>query len=366
MPPYAVHGPRPARCETPPSSAAAAATLAAAAAANQAVVIRGAGTRDALGGVLRRADVELSTRGLNRVLEYHPADLTITVAAGLPLADLQAILGEHDQFLPLDPPEGGTVGGILAAAAAGPRRHAYGTPRDLVLGLEVALTSGDVIKMGGRTVKNVAGYDLAKLFIGSLGTLGLITAATLRVRPRPEASATVAWDFPDLARAVALVHDILDSDLLPAALVLVGTHLTILLEESAAAVADQEERLRRRAAQYGGAAAAPRPHPSGPVCLHGALPIAAALAFLATVSCPFVAYAGTGVFRLFPPADPDLIRDLRAQAENLSGHLTVATAPAELKAAVPVWGDIGPSLAIMRQLKASFDPQGILAPGRFL
>lgn len=136
-------------------------------------------------------EIVLSTARLNRLLEHEPGDLTAIVEAGIRLSDLQAVLAPHGQMLALDPPGDPTIGACLAGDLSGPRRHRYGAMRDLVIGVTVVLADGTVASSGGKVVKNVAGYDLGKLFSGSRGRLGLIARVALRLHPRPAAEATV-------------------------------------------------------------------------------------------------------------------------------------------------------------------------------
>jgi glycolate oxidase FAD binding subunit len=142
-------------------------------------------------------DVVLSTRGLTRVLEHEPGDLTAIVEAGIRLSELQARLEPHGQMLALDPPGDPTIGACLAGDLSGPRRHRYGAARDLVIGVTVVLADGTIASSGGRVVKNVAGYVLGKLFCGSRGRLGLIARVALRLHPRPAAQATVVAETGD-------------------------------------------------------------------------------------------------------------------------------------------------------------------------
>jgi len=146
-------------------------------------------------------DVVLSTARLNRVLEHEPGDLTAIVEAGLPLSELQAALEPHGQMLALDPPGDPTIGACLAADLSGPRRHRYGAMRDLVIGVTVVLADGTIASSGGKVVKNVAGYDLGKLFSGSRGRLGLVARLALRLHPKPAASATVVVETDDTRAA---------------------------------------------------------------------------------------------------------------------------------------------------------------------
>src|SRR5438105_1124843 len=182
------------------------------------VIPWGGGTAMALGNPPRQVDVVLATARLNRVLDHDAANLTVTVESGISLAALQNLLAEEGQFVPFDPPfpERSTIGGIVAANLNGPRRSCYGSVRDLVIGMKVALISGEQIKAGGKVVKNVAGYDMCKLFVAALGTLGAIVDATLGLAPVPESAATVIRSGPS-PHARQFVHDPSRSLLSPAA-----------------------------------------------------------------------------------------------------------------------------------------------------
>ena len=156
-----------------------------------------------VGGVPKRYQQALCTTALSTVVDYQPTDMTITVGAGLDLAQLQAILGENGQWLPLDPPcpERATVGGVIAANLNGPARFSQGTVRDFLIGIKVVRADGTLIKGGGQVVKNVAGYDLPKLYCGSFGTLGVIVEATFMIRPRPEAQTTLVLAFSSAGKS---------------------------------------------------------------------------------------------------------------------------------------------------------------------
>jgi FAD/FMN-containing dehydrogenase len=184
-------------------------------------------------------DVVLSTRRLDRVLEYEPGDLTVIVEAGIRLSELQARLAPHGQMLALDPPGDPSVGACLAADLSGPRRHRYGAMRDLVIGVTVVLADGTVASSGGKVVKNVAGYDLGKVFSGSRGRMGLIARVALRLHTRPAAEATVVADTDDPR---ALWGELLRSQLVPSAVdFLPPRRLALLFEGSEAVVAGQVE-----------------------------------------------------------------------------------------------------------------------------
>ncbi len=195
----AVGGVRPAAVAWPASTGEVAALLRAAAGLGLAVVARGTSTRLHWGNPPERCDLVIDTTGMDEVIEHAAGDLVATVQAGVRLDRLAAVLAAAGQRLALDPPGGGTVGGVLATGAAGPLRLRYGTPRDLLIGITVVRADGTVAKSGGKVVKNVAGYDLGKLFAGSRGTLGLITQATFRLHPIP---AEIAYVTAECTAAV--------------------------------------------------------------------------------------------------------------------------------------------------------------------
>nr|MDQ6936578.1 FAD-binding oxidoreductase [Actinomycetota bacterium] len=170
----------------------------------------GNGTKAGWGGALDPIDLTVSTGGLQQVIRHNPADMTAAVQAGMPLTRLQSVLAEHGQWLALDPPSaagGATLGGLLATGDAGPRRLRYGSLRDLAIGATLVLADGTVVHSGSHVIKNVAGYDLTKLFHGSLGSLGLIAEVIVRLHPLPPTSATVLARC-SLAEATAAVPEL--------------------------------------------------------------------------------------------------------------------------------------------------------------
>jgi glycolate oxidase FAD binding subunit len=215
--PYVIDGRTPEAAVFPGALEEVAAVIALCGQAEVPVVPWGGGTAASVGMPAARAGVVLGLRRLARLVEHEPGDLTVTVEAGVTIAELQAALGHRGQWLSLDPAdaERATLGGVLAANAAGPRRHLYGTARDLLIGVTVVTADAAVVKGGGKVVKNVAGYDLPKLFIGSYGTLGVIVEATLKLRPVPDAERLVALRFAGLKDAAAAVRALLASDLIP-------------------------------------------------------------------------------------------------------------------------------------------------------
>src|SRR5581483_9492561 len=187
------------------------------------VLARGGGSRMNLGGIPAQVDVVLETRQMTRLLEHEAPDLTCHVEAGITFAALQAHLATKGQWIALDPPdaEQATLGGILASNASGPKRLRYGTARDLVIGLHVVQASGEIARSGGRVVKNVAGYDLNKLYIGSLGTLGIIVEANLKLQPLPPDERTLLLTFASAQEATQTIIALLGSLLTPSAIELI-------------------------------------------------------------------------------------------------------------------------------------------------
>lgn len=215
--PYVVEGRTPEAAVFPGSVEEVAAVVGLAAEAALPVTPWGGGTAASVGMPAARAGLVLGFSRLNRLVEHEPGDLTATVEAGMTVAALQSALRSRGQWLSLDPPdaERATVGGVLSTNASGPRRHLYGTARDLLIGVTVVTAAGAVVKGGGKVVKNVAGYDLPKLFIGSYGTLGIIVEATVKLRPLPDDERLVGVGFDRLKDGGAAVRALMASDLIP-------------------------------------------------------------------------------------------------------------------------------------------------------
>lgn len=197
-------------------------------------------SKDRLGGLVSRCGATVSTAGMRRLLQYDPRDLTISVEAGMPFAELERILAEHRQMLPLDPPwrAQSTVGGVVAANLSGPRRRLYGTARDMIIGMTFATLEGRLVQSGGMVVKNVAGLDMAKLMVGSFGTLAAIAVVNFKVFPMPAASRTFVSEFATAAEAFAERDRILSSVLQPSAIDIVnwrrGFRLLVRVQGNAA------------------------------------------------------------------------------------------------------------------------------------
>jgi len=213
--------------------------------AEAAEVFRGAAAEGLRVSIEREGgDIVLSTRRLDRVLEHEAGDLTTTVETGVRLSALRERLARHGQMLALDPPGDPTVGACLAANLSGPRRLRYGEPRDLVLGVTLVLADGTIAHSGGKVVKNVAGYDLGRLFCGSRGTLGLIARASLRLHPRPASARTLAVPVAGPEEGARVAKAVHGSSLVPSAVEVTGDRVLVLLEGSERAVAAQLERAR--------------------------------------------------------------------------------------------------------------------------
>jgi glycolate dehydrogenase FAD-binding subunit len=371
--------------------------------ANAAVVPWGGGTSIELGNIPRAVDVVVALERMAKLVEHDDANLTATIEAGMTVEKLQKFLAEHRQFVPIDPPapSRATLGGVVAASTNGPRRIAYGGVRDLVIGMKMALATGERIKAGGKVVKNVAGYDLCKLFVGSLGTLGVVTEVTFRVAPLPESVASFVASGA-LDRCTRFSTDLLHSALLPAAAVLAGVGaLGDRRSRSGAIVAwvegfeesiDRHMRdLREMAGRAGLAAEVLRGgehdriwdevidfgSSRGGVLFRLNVPIAAIPRVIATIgragdfaAAPrCMADVATGTVWVRPQGDSpalDRFAALSALAREHRGHAIVAAAPPELKAGIDVWGEAPAGLALMREIKRRFDPGAMLNPGRFL
>jgi len=209
------------RPDTPEQLAEALRSLAA---DHRTILLGGAFSKNRLGGPAGAADATVSTSALRRLLKYEPSDLTVSVEAGMPFAELERTLAEHRQMIPLDPPwrAESTVGGVVAANLSGPRRRLYGTARDMIIGMKFATVEGKLIDSGGMVVKNVAGLDMAKLMVGSFGTLAAMAIVNFKVFPMPPESKTFVMEFSTAAEAFAERDRILQGVLQPSAIDIVN------------------------------------------------------------------------------------------------------------------------------------------------
>lgn len=419
--PYVVEGRTPEAAVFPASLEETRAVVEAAGAEGVPIVPWGGGTAAAVGTPAARAGIVLGLGRLTRLVEHEPGDLTATVQAGMTIASLQAALRARGQWLSLDPPDAAraTVGGVLAANASGPRRHLYGTPRDLLIGVTVVTSDGAVVRGGGKVVKNVAGYDLPKLFVGSWGSLGVIVEATLKLRPVADVERLVAVRFDRVKDAGAAARAVTGSDLVPTALELLdidaaralghglgadapagvsGPALVVGFDGLAEQVDWQCAELARLTAPLSGgrietlaaeawdglATAAPRAFgtPAAvmrlvvmPAQVADVMEQAVGAARARGLSAAMSAHAGVGVLTAAldaagrSPEAADVVAVLhewRAMAQAGGGHATLESAPLTVKAEVPVWDDVGAAGRIMQRIKAQLDPRGILNPGRFV
>jgi glycolate oxidase FAD binding subunit len=365
----------------------------------------GSGSKLGWGGLANDVDLVVSTQCLNRVIEHAVGDLTVTVEAGVKFADLQDLLLKSGQFLPLEPayPQDATIGGIIATADSGSLRQRYGGVRDMLLGISFVRSDGQIAKAGGRVVKNVAGYDLMKLFTGSYGTLGILTEATFRVYPVPEAAGTAVLIGGAEAIASA-TQTLLASALTPTAIDLLSTKLVTQLgmgqgwglivrfQSVAKSVKEQCSRLlevgqtlnlqgtlytdieeaslwQSLPEQIWKASQQP-----AITCKIGVLPNSAVTTLTqldgltsSTGLGLIHAGSGLGLLRLDPTTvTPQIIMKIREYCQAQNGFLTVLEAPIALKQQLDVWGYSGNGLNIMRSIKQQFDPKNILSPQRFV
>jgi glycolate oxidase FAD binding subunit len=346
----------------------------------QPVRVVGGRTKLGWGRPLSAPHVELSTSGLDQIVEHNEGDLTAVLQAGVPLARAQEKFAEANQMLALDPPDpgGATIGGVVASGDSGPLRHRYGAARDLVLGVAVALPDGTVARAGGKVIKNVAGYDLSKLFAGSYGTLGAIVEVAVRLHPaRPTASAEGHGDDPDAvaAAASALAHSRLEAQALDIAWR--AGRGGVLVRFTGSEAEPQAEAARRALEQAGleasvmhdDAAAweAQRAAQRGDLVVRvSALQtrLGDVLRAAEKLGGGVVGRAALGVCWLSLPAGAgaDAVRGLRE--ELAPSACVLLDAPAEVREQVDPWGfDEGGALDLMRSVKRRFDPSGVLAPG---
>ncbi|WP_433825067.1 FAD-binding oxidoreductase [Actinoplanes sp. CA-015351] len=378
-----VVGSVPARLVAAPASAEEAAALIAAS-SGLTVVIRGGGTKLQQGPPPRDLDLIIDTRRLTGVVEHAAGDLITVVRAGTPMADLHALPGQQ---LALDAPPAATAGGTVAANASGPRRLRYGTARDLLIGITVVRPDGKITHAGGKVVKNVAGYDLGKLYTGSFGTLGLITECVFRLHPAPAAIAFVRAKAPAIHAARVLAAQVAPSAVEVHAAPGADPEIAVLLEGTATGVRERAAVVARLLGSSGPGSSGlsnagvdvsdePPPWwgvtPPGDVTvkLTGLLSqvpamVATAVGAGAEVTGSAgagVLYAGFSTDGIEPHGRVELIR---AAAIRAGGHAVIQSAPEGVRDTLDMWGPV-PGLALMRRVKDQFDPERRFAPGRFV
>jgi glycolate oxidase FAD binding subunit len=392
------------------------------------VIPCGSGTKLGIGSPPSRYDIALDVSRMNRVLAYDPRDLTLGVEPGMRIQDLLSALAEQKQFLPLAVPfaDRATIGGIVAANSSSPLRHAYGGVRDFCLGMEFVTGEGTMAKSGGRVVKNVTGYDLHKLLIGSLGTLAVITRVNFRTFPLPPSQGTFVASFSDAEAAFsfcrAIVHSVLTPQMIEvadpgAAHLLLSSETTARIEPRMWSVivsaAGQPEVVDRHAHELGHMASTaaaeefvplgdsdaqsvlarirefPRivleAAPSAAIFRMGAIPTAMAgllgeMAGVATrnrFDLVTLTHASGIVYAAFLPEEGDnstmtamtaMVREVfqACGKPEINASAMLEWHPPEVKAAAGgVWGSPRNDFALMRRVKTAFDPRGVLSPGRF-
>ncbi len=369
-----------------------------------AIYAQGGRTSLDYGGTPLRPGVAVDMTALNRVIDYPAADMTITVESGITLGEIARTLDAEGQRLEIDAPQPdhATIGGVYATNSTGPRRYGSGRPRDQIIGVGFVTADGNVVKGGGRVVKNVAGYDFPKLLTGSLGTLGIISHLTLKVKPKPETSAIVCVGYDSID---VVAHDLArlnTSSTRPVAIELLNVPaakrtlteanrslwtIVLAFEDNAASVAWQIDRI---AVELSGTVQsvvqgqAIEPIRVAlrdlPTANFGSVSIVANVRYsdvpvLAATVDPglwtFQSHAGNGVIRLHSLVDDSAtieadVHRLRSSVEPSGGNLIVARCPADRKPSVGVWGSSRPDWVWSEKVKAALDPSGVMNPGRFV
>ncbi len=402
---------------------------------NLALVPWGSGSKIAMGNPPSRLDLVIGTRRLNRVIDMDTANLTATVQAGVRFTDIQSSLagdpltasGQENKgcFIPMLPPymDSATVGGIIAANSTGPTRLLYGLPRDIVLGVRYVAPSGETVGMGGKTVKNVSGYDICKLMIGARGTLGILCEMTLRLLPLPERLGTCLFNFPSLREASRFADRIFETSLLPAAVEILNSRAYEVLAPqgagktkangfvTAVSLEGFQEAVDRMASEIREMASQSDAEKS--VYLHGdqhwvfwngysnlvpmlsydypdlvsfrlnypisryreLIELADSLIFENRLNYALLTHAGSGITLmhiLLDQGDTKATKGVVVVAERLldrckeiGGNLVIERATPELKKRLSVWGLPGEDLILVKRIKEQIDPLGIFCPSRF-
>ena len=387
--------------------------------ANAGLAPWGGGTLIGIGGIIERLDVVIGLSRLNRVVEHNPADLTVTVEAGVTITSLQNTLIEEGQLLALDAPlpDRATIGGTLATGVGGPLKLQFGSPRDLVIGMKVVQADGRVTKSGGQVVKNVSGYDMTRLHIGGLGTLGIIAEVSLKLTPLPrvDAALVAAFETSDMCLNAAL--GVFHSNVVPLALTcfdgeanqradilgLDGGHFLAVRLGGRPLTVDRQVRDCESICREHGSTAVDTLDASNSVSVWRKLadfgwedstrPSVAGRASLVPTKVPevtdrvhalgeerplrpaVISHPGHGTALIYWFADTDEVDD-ETTADTLrqtlrvvheaGGRMVIERCPTELKPRFDIWDDVGESLDIMRRMKEQYDPQRMLNPGRYV
>jgi glycolate oxidase FAD binding subunit len=389
------------------------------------VIPTGGGTKMALGGIPKKVEILLSTKRMNGYSDYDIANLTLGVQAGLTLAEVQGRLaGEGRGYcIPLDPPytREATIGGVVATNDSGPKRFLYGAARDIILGVRAVSPNGDIVVSGGKAVKNVAGYDMTKFMIGSMGAVGIICEVIFRIYPKPDAEATLLLPFNGLAEATAYLNMLLQSKFFPASLELMnartaagiaqaagikGSYLAAIglegIEEAVARQVSELSELGRKGGSLDVVTLKDQPQrdfwiayrdlvgtlaKSSPnlVALKSNFVLSKVPEMVAAyetalreagLDASLTCHAGNGLLYAAIPLGEDLgaktaavaalVERLTGESVNHGGNLVVQRAPRAIKEKVSVWGKTRSDAVVVRRLKEKLDPSGILNPGRYV
>lgn len=406
---FSLSGMRAAEIFSPRDAAELAECLAQCNADKRAVVPWGGGTLQHLGNAPTRYDAVICTTGLNQVVGYAPDDLTATFGAGMTLAEIGRVLEENGQFLPIDVPhpERATIGGVLASGMNGGLRLRYGPARDFMLGNRFATVDGQIIKAGSKVVKNVAGYELHKVQVGALGTLGILTEATFKLFPKMPEQMSVWATFDNLENACAAVPLIWNLATPPLAIELMdrgtasmvdpngagewciaarfgGTKATMAAARDLCMQAAKEKQARGAEVIADGARfwealadmpATMRENEPGALLVRASVPpkeLQAALRILIDSAPTPLIFAHAAVTSIYARYDGDetqaagLVTGLRERLRDVHGHLVVESVPGDLEKKIEAWDEVGDTFRLMRALKHKFDPNNILNPGRFV
>lgn len=365
--------------------------------AGESVAFLGGGTDIEIGSPPDRLDLVIRTEKLDRIVEHAPSDQIIAVEAGTTLARVQEVVGAHGQRLALDPPlpARATIAGIVAANAFGPLRARYGSVRDLIIGISIVRADGVIAHGGGKVVKNVAGFDLPKLMVGSLGTLGMIATATFRLHPLPESSETLLMRNRSAGAVRTLIAEIRQAQLEVGAVVAIAEgnafDVAVRFEGFRAGVVAQRDRLshlhRASGCDVLHADDASRfwlrhdaVRTGGPLKIKIAALPTAVETVSHSVAAPLLGGLTNGGFVWYPmsglgfitgiPIDSELcaiaIESARQVLVRAGGSLTIEAAPAAVRQRVSMWGEPGGAFSLMQATKQKFDPGRRLAPGRFV
>lgn len=351
--------------------------LADCAATGRSIQLGGASTKKDMAGPVEASDVSITTKGMARILQYEPSDLTISVEAGMRWTDLTAMLAANRQMIPLDPPfaDAATVGGVVAANTSGPRRRLYGSVRDVIIGMKFATLEGKLVQSGGMVVKNVAGLDMGKLMIGSFGTLAAIAIVNFKLAPMPPLSRTFILSYRTLDEVMAARRRVLDGVLQPSAIDVVNPRAArrlgldgfcLLLQ-----VGGSEVVLERYTRELMGAEIHEgdsfwsaiqeftpnwlRDHDEGSVVrvsttLNGTQDV------LARAEGPALARAGTGIVYLY--------YEDGTKSKVGSNRGVIEFSSEKVKRSLDLWPSPGNDFAVMQKIKHLFDPNSILNRGR--